>query len=133
MTVIGVLLILLAALLFVAVLTGGSADVAISILGAKLTLPATGVFLLGVATVLVLMAGLVLLRTGLRRSLHRRRELKQARAVVAEKERRAQPDAGRGQHRAEPTDTTPTATSSTGTTSPDTPGATDPDRRDSTT
>ena len=86
MTVIGVLLILLAVLVVATVfLTGNGSDVEL-VLGMQL--PPWGVFLLGVATVLIIVSGLLFVRMGMRRSLSRRRELREARAVVAERERR---------------------------------------------
>jgi len=89
MTVIGVLLILLAVgLLLVGLFAGSDAGTTLSLGGVDISMSATGVFLMGAATVLIFVSGLELLRSGLRRSLRRRRELKQARAVVAERERR---------------------------------------------
>ncbi|MDQ4007192.1 MAG: hypothetical protein M3211_03735 [Actinomycetota bacterium] len=109
MIVIGVLLILLAALFLVLVLVGGSEQTLEFGLGlGSLDLTATGIFLLGAATVLIFVSGLELLRSGLRRSMRRRRELKQARAVVADHDRREQPATS------EQTSAGPTSTSSTG-------------------
>lgn len=89
MAIIGALLILLAALFIVLVLVGGSTGVVeISFGAGSLDLTATGIFLLGAATVLIFVSGLELLRIGLRRSLRRRRELKKAREVVARHDRR---------------------------------------------
>ncbi|HEX2175568.1 MAG TPA: hypothetical protein VHG70_06630 [Nocardioidaceae bacterium] len=90
MTVIGVLLVLVAALFLIVVLLGGSDETVQFGLGiGSLDLTATAIFLLGAATVLIFVAGLELLRSGLRRSWRRRRELKQARAVVAKHDKHA--------------------------------------------
>lgn len=91
MTVIGVLLILVAVvLLLIGLLAGADTSTTLSIGGVDISMSAMGVFLMGAATVLIFVSGLELLRSGLRRSLRRRRELKEARAVVAEQERRGQ-------------------------------------------
>lgn len=88
MTVIGVLLIVVATLILVMALLGGSGqEVTLALGPLGVSMSSEAVFLLGAATVLILVAGLELLRSGLRRSLRRRRELKQARAVVAEHDR----------------------------------------------
>jgi hypothetical protein len=89
MTVIGVLLILVAVgLLLIGLLAGSDAGTTLSLGGVDISMSAMGVFLMGAATVLIFVSGLELLRSGLRRSLRRRRELREARAVVAERERR---------------------------------------------
>lgn len=89
MTVVGVLLILVAVLLLVAVLFGGSGQEVTLDLGLfDVTTSTLGVFLIGAATVLVFVSGLELLRSGLRRTIRKRRELKHARAVVAGHDRR---------------------------------------------
>lgn len=95
MIVIGVLLILIAALFLAGVLLGGSDETVQFGLGVgSLDLTATAVFLLGAATVLIFVAGLELLRSGLRRSWRRRRELKEARAVVAKHDKGEPPAEG---------------------------------------
>ncbi|MGH3356970.1 MAG: hypothetical protein ACRDOJ_13815, partial [Nocardioidaceae bacterium] len=84
MTVIGLVLILIAVLVLLAALLGGSDDQAVLDLGIfDVSTSTMGVFLIGAATVLIFVSGLELLRSGLRRSLRRRRELKNARAAVA--------------------------------------------------
>jgi hypothetical protein len=89
MTVIGVLLILVAVgLLLIGLLAGSDASTTLSLGGVDISMSAMGVFLMGASTVLIFVSGLELLRSGLRRSLRRRRELKEARAVVAGRERR---------------------------------------------
>lgn len=126
MTVIGVLLIVLAALMLVVTLVGGSGTTVVLDLGPfDLTTSSLGVYLIGVATVLIFVAGLELLRSGMRRSWARRRELKRARALVAEHESREQPPAHRGDD--EPTLQTPTGTPADTGTAPDT--ATGPEHR----
>ena len=120
MTVIGVLLILLAAvLLLIGLLAGADASTTLSLGGVDISMSAMGVFLLGAATVLLLAAGLMLQRLGLRRSLSRRRELKEARAVVAERERDTGAAPAAGTAAAAP-DTTATGTTGIGAT-PTTP------------
>ena len=112
MTVIGVLVILLAAvLLLIGLLAGADTSTTLSLGGIDITMSAMGIFLMGAATVLIFVSGLEMLRSGLRRSMRHRRELKEARAVVAEQERREQPAEG------EPTTATPGAsgTDATGT------------------
>jgi len=120
MAIIGALLILLAALFIVLVLVGGSTGVVeISFGAGSLDLTATGIFLLGAATVLIFVSGLELLRIGLRRSLRRRRELKKAREVVARHDRR--------EGDADDTETgAPEATPAGGTTEPAVAGGTTP-------
>ena len=112
MTVIGVLVILLAAvLLLIGLLAGADTSTTLSLGGIDITMSAMGIFLMGAATVLIFVSGLEMLRSGLRRSMRHRRELKEARAVVAEQERREQPA------ESEPTTATPGAsgTDATGT------------------
>ena len=103
MTVIGVLLLVIAALLLVAVVAGGSNDPAVLDMGLfDVSTSTMGVFLIGAATVLIFVSGLELLRSGLRRSIARRRELKKARAVLSKEERREQRRHGDGRHQADP-------------------------------
>lgn len=129
MTVIGVLLVLVAVLVAVAMLAGAAEpDVQLALGPVDVGVPPSGVFLLGVATVLILVAGVILLRTGMRRSLRRRRELKAARAVVAKRDRHDQDTPAPGRHLpgAEPT----TSGGDSGTGAPaDTPTASEPDTR----
>jgi uncharacterized membrane protein YciS (DUF1049 family) len=113
MTVIGVLLMVIAALVVIAVLVGGSGENALLDMGLfDISTSTMGVFLFGAATVLIFASGMELLRSGLRRSLRRRRELKEARAVVAEQSHPEKPP-GPGRHAAGPedTDSTPTTES----------------------
>jgi uncharacterized protein HemY len=117
MTVVGVVLIILAALVGVATLTGGTDSTVLLDLGLfEVSTSVRGVFLIGAATALTFAAGLELLRLGMGRSLARRRELRHARALVAEHERREQMPAG----------DTDTDTGSD-TTLPGRPAGTDPD------
>ncbi len=117
MTVIGVLLIIVAVvLLLIGLLAGADADTTLAIGGAHISMSAMGVFLMGAATVLIFVSGLEMLRSGLRRSLRHRRELKEARAVVAEQERRGR-EGG-----AEPAAAGTTAPGATGETTGDTTG-----------
>ncbi|MDQ4084229.1 MAG: hypothetical protein M3165_00275 [Actinomycetota bacterium] len=141
MTVIGVLLVLVAVLVAVAMLAGAAEpDVQLALGPVDVGVPPSGVFLLGVATVLILVAGVILLRTGMRRSLRRRRELKAARAVVAGRDRHDQDTPAPGRHLPGAEPTTPSSDSGTGapadpptTSEPDTRGPRpDPDTRGST-
>ena len=138
MIVLGVVLVVLAGLMLLAALLGGSDDPAQLDLGLfEISTSTMGVFLIGAATVLIFVSGLELLRSGVRRSVRRRRELKQARAVVADHDRREQPAVSE-QTSAESTSpstgsgttgpgttTTSTATGSADTSTPDTSGGTD--------
>jgi hypothetical protein len=91
MIVLGVVLVVLAvAVVFAAVLGGTDTSASLDLGVLQVDSNALGVFLLGCATVLVLVAGLELIRTGARRSWRRRQELREARAVVAERERQGQ-------------------------------------------
>jgi membrane protein implicated in regulation of membrane protease activity len=120
MTVIGVLLILLAAvLLLIGLLAGSDTSTTLSLGGVDISMSAMAIFLMGAATVLIFVSGLELLRSGLRRSLRRRRELKEARAVVAEQERRDRDEVG-----AEPTTSEGAETPSGTTTTSTEPGTT---------
>jgi hypothetical protein len=127
MIVLGVVLVVLAAvMLLVALLAASDNEVQFDLGFMEGSLSALSIFLLGAATVLIFVSGLELLRSGVRRSMRRRRELKQARAVVADHDRREQPAVS------EQTSTESTSTSSTGssteptdTSTPDTAGGTD--------
>jgi hypothetical protein len=91
MIVLGVVLVVLAVAVVLAAVLGGSDTSASLDLGVlQIDTNAMGVFLLGCATVLVLVAGLELIRSGARRGWRRRKELREARAVVAERERQEQ-------------------------------------------
>jgi hypothetical protein len=97
MTVVGVVLIILVALVVAATLLGGSDAPVLLDLGLfDVSTSAMGVFLIGAATALIFASGLELMRLGMGRSLNRRRELRRARAVVAEHERREQQTADSG-------------------------------------
>lgn len=91
MIVLGVVLIVLAAVVVLAAVFGGSGSPAALDLGVlNVDTTALGVFLLGAGTLLVLAAGLELVRTGTRRGYARRKELRNARKVVEQDERRNQ-------------------------------------------
>jgi hypothetical protein len=126
MTVVGIVLIILAALVLVATLAGGSdATVSLDLGLFNMSTTGVGVFLIGAATALIFASGLELLRLGLGRSLSRRRELRQARAVMAQHERREHqqaPGAGAGTEPGGTAETGPTGTSTTGTTGTGTTG-----------
>jgi uncharacterized membrane protein len=108
MTVVGVVLILIAVLVVLGALMGGSAShVEFSLGGIDVSMSATAVFVLGLATALIFASGLELLRLGLGRSLARRRELKRARAVVT------------GDHQRHEIPQADAATAATGTTTAD--------------
>jgi len=95
MTVIGAILLLLSVLLLLGAVFGGSdGEVQLDVGIVEVSMSPLSVFLVGAASVLLFVCGLELLRSGTRRSLRRRRELKHARAVVADHERR-QPTEGR--------------------------------------
>jgi hypothetical protein len=126
MIVIGLLLVVLAALVAVAMFLADAApNVELALGPVGVDIPPSGVFMLGVATVLVLLAGLVLLRTGLRRWRRQRREIKEARAVVAEQDRRGYDDRTETTGTTGPTGTTP-APSTTTPTGPTGPTGTTP-------
>jgi hypothetical protein len=92
MTVIGAILLLISVLLLLGAIFGGSdGEVQLDLGVAEISMSVLSVFLVGAASVLLFVCGLELLRSGTRRSLRRRRELKHARAVVAKHEQR-QPD-----------------------------------------
>jgi hypothetical protein len=89
MIVLGLVLVLLGTVVVLAAIFGGSAAPATLELGfLSIDTSVLGVFLLGAATLLVLVAGLELIRTGARRGYARRQELKEARRVVKEQKRR---------------------------------------------
>jgi hypothetical protein len=95
MTVIGAILLLLSVLLLLGAVFGGSdGEIQLDLGIVEISMSVLSVFLVGAASVLLFVCGLELLRSGTRRSLRRRRELKHARAVVADHERR-QPTEGR--------------------------------------
>jgi hypothetical protein len=136
MTVIGAILLLLSVLLLLGAVFGGSdGEVQLDLGIIEVSMSVLSVFLVGAASVLLFVCGLELLRSGTRRSLRRRRELKHARAVVADHERR-QPTEGRGDAEATASDegttptgedqTTPTGTAADSTTPGDRSSAADP-------
>jgi membrane protein implicated in regulation of membrane protease activity len=139
MIVIGLLLVVLAVLVAVAMfLSDAAPNVELALGPVGVDIPPSGVFMLGVAAVLILLAGLVLLRTGLRRWLRQRREIKEARAVVAEQEHRGYDDRTGTVGTTGPT-TGPTAGPTTGPAEstqasppPQAPAGTDPDTHGST-
>lgn len=78
MLVVGLILIVIAAVLLVAALAGGLNDPATFELGIlRLDTDTLGVFLLGAATVLIFVMGLELVRSGVRRANRRRKEKKE--------------------------------------------------------
>ncbi|HET7328664.1 MAG TPA: hypothetical protein VFJ14_15425 [Nocardioidaceae bacterium] len=83
MIVLGLVLVVVAAIVVLAAVFGGSnapASLDLGILDLDIT--SLGVFLLGAATLLVLVTGLQLVRTGARRGYARRKQLREARRVV---------------------------------------------------
>jgi hypothetical protein len=99
MTIIGAILLLISVLLLLGAIFGGSdGEVQLDLGIVEISMSVLSVFLVGAASVLLFVCGLELLRSGTRRSLRRRRELKHARAVVAQHEQR------------QPTETQPTET-----------------------
>jgi membrane protein implicated in regulation of membrane protease activity len=98
MLILGLFLVLLAAAVLLVVLLGGANDPAPLELGiVRLDTTTMEVFLVGVATALVLAVGLVLLLGGLRRGSRRRREHKEVSRRAQELEQREQ-----GRHDLEP-------------------------------
>lgn len=91
MIVLGVVLIVVAAIVVLAAVFGGSNAPASLDLGVvSVDTTALGVFLLGAATLLVLVAGLELVRTGARRGYARRKELRHARKAAKKNDQREQ-------------------------------------------
>jgi hypothetical protein len=89
MTIIGAILLLISVLLLLGAIFGGSdGEVQLDLGIVEISMSVLSVFLVGAASVLLFVCGLELLRSGTRRSLRRRRELKHARAVVAQHEQR---------------------------------------------
>lgn len=101
MTIIGAILLLISVLLLLGAIFGGSdGEVQLDLGLVEISMSVLSVFLVGAASVLLFVCGLELLRSGTRRSLRRRRELKHARAVVAQHEKREEPaDATTGETR----------------------------------
>ena len=138
MLVLGLILVLVATGALVAALVGGSNDPAQFDLGLfDVQTNTLGVFLIGAATVLLLVLGLELIRAGLRRASRRRQERKQLKRLEArEAETRHVEPAPTATH---PTATTtgtgaPTGThaapaETTPTTSTETPPTTETNRR----
>ena len=85
------LLVVATGLAVVAVMDGGS-TVSVDVVGVGVESPLWGVFLTGVATGLIALAGLLTLVTGIRRSKERRREIEYLRRKVAQHEREADHD-----------------------------------------
>jgi hypothetical protein len=89
MTIIGAILLLISVLLLLGAIFGGSdGEVQLDLGIVEISMSVLSVFLVGAASVLLFVCGLELLRSGMRRSMRRRRELKHARAVVAQHEQR---------------------------------------------
>ena len=107
MTIIGAILLLISVLLLLGAIFGGSdGEVQLDLGIVEISMSVLSVFLVGAASVLLFVCGLELLRSGTRRSLRRRRELKHARAVVAQHEQRQPTET-------QPTETQPTETQPT--------------------
>lgn len=89
MLVLGIILVLLAVGAFVAALAGGSNQPASFDLGLlNVQTNTLGVFLLGAATVVLLVAGLALISAGIRRAGRRRQERKKLNRLTEELETR---------------------------------------------
>ena len=85
MIVLAIICLLVAALIVVLMLSVGFAPpITFTTAIGNVTTRPFWVFLLGAATLLIAMMGLSLLRTGTRRKVHRRREIKQLRKVAKE-------------------------------------------------
>ena len=136
MLVIGLLLVLLAALALVAALTAGGDDPAVFDLGIVTVETNTlGAFLLGAATLLVFVIGLELIRSGVRRANRRRKEhrelarrAEQLEAQEAAKQRDTAPTQTERPERTERTE--PTGPRHAETTRSDDPTIADPKRPD---
>lgn len=95
MLVLGLVLVVIAAVALVAAFAGGSNDPATFDLGIfDVETNTLGVFLLGAATVLLLVIGLGLIRSGVRRSNRRRKDKKQL-SLRADKLETLEADRGR--------------------------------------
>ncbi|MGZ4494652.1 MAG: hypothetical protein ACXVWU_08135 [Nocardioides sp.] len=123
MLVLGLILIVVAALVLLAVIVGGANDPALIAFGSlKWDTSATWMFVAGALTLLVLIVGLDLLRTGLRRAHQRRKDSKElgrlSKKVRQQEEEKRRLQAERDAAAAH--DTTTTGTTTTGTTTTDT-------------
>ena len=95
MLVLGLLLVLVAVGVLAAVVVGGANDTATYDVGSlHVTMSTMAVFLIGVATVLVLLAGIELIRAGGRRARRRRRESKELSRLSEELKAREAAQAG---------------------------------------
>jgi uncharacterized protein HemY len=92
MVIIGLLLIALAVVFAASVLTGSNPSLRLDLHAFKVDTSLTGVYLSGIATLVVAAIGLWLLRSGLRKSRKRRSEVKQLRRTARASERTS-PDA----------------------------------------
>ena len=143
MLVLGILLLLLAAGLFVGFLATGNEEVTFDGGFLDVTVNTLTVYLLGALTLLLLVAGLAFLRSGMRRANRRRKEKKELNRLSAkveqhEAEKRREPDSSGpagpaattdpGATSRTSTDTGTTATSDRPTTSSTTPTSTPEDR-----
>jgi hypothetical protein len=109
MLVLGLILVLLAAGVVVGVVASGTDDRAV-LYGGSLHVPTLVVFLVGAGTLLVLLAGLQLMRLGMRRANRNRQDKKRLRSLEKREENR------QGQSGATPgTGTDPGAAPGTGT------------------
>jgi hypothetical protein len=125
MTIIGAILLLISVLLLLGAIFGGSdGEVQLDLGIVEISMSVLSVFLVGAASVLLFVCGLELLRSGTRRSLRRRRELKQARAVVAQHEQRQPAETQPTEGPADDTATTPTRQDDVGTATGEGPATT---------
>ncbi|MEP7090143.1 MAG: hypothetical protein ABI776_08545 [Nocardioidaceae bacterium] len=128
MFVLGLILILLAAGAVVAVVASGTHDQAV-MYGGNLHLPTLVVFLAGAATLLVLLLGLALMRTGLRKAHQNRKNSKRLRRLEKREEQRQASTPTNGPAATGPADTGPAATGP-GASGPGPAAASEPARRD---
>jgi hypothetical protein len=127
MTIIGAILLLISVLLLLGAIFGGSdGEVQLDLGIVEISMSVLSVFLVGAASVLLFVCGLELLRSGTRRSLRRRRELKHARAVVAQHERREPSDTQTSEGPADDTATGETRRDEAGTATGERTATTDP-------
>jgi uncharacterized membrane protein YciS (DUF1049 family) len=87
MLVLGLILVLLAAGVVIAVVVSGTDDQAV-LYGGNVHVPTLVVFLVGACTLLVLLAGLQLMRVGMRRANRNRKDSKRLRSLEKREEAR---------------------------------------------
>ena len=125
MLVLGLILVVLAALALVAALAGGSSqqvDFDFGPIGLEMT--PTAVFLLGAATVVIFAIGLELTRTGIRHANKRRQDSKELTRLSAKLEAHESKQDDRSTETASEADTDPTADTKTDTTTASKPDTT---------